>query len=78
MSQLYDKAAVSIEDRLVDDLGDWIDQYNIARLIVESIKDEWGTVTYGMCQDLWYRALDQLPSLILDVARWLPDPGEED
>ena len=79
MVQLYDKAKVSAEDQLVEDLGDWIDPYNLASMIVGAIADEYGTVSLENCKDFWYRALEyHLPELFQTIARRLPDPSEED
>ena len=75
MSQLYDKPATSVLDKLIDDVGDWIDQYNLASMIVGAINEEYGIVTLEMAQDLWYRALEyHLPELFDAIARRLPDP----
>ena len=79
MVQLYDKAKVSTEDQLVEDLGDWIDPYNLASMITEAIREEYGVVTLAMAKDFWYRALEyHLPEIFEHIARTLPDPGEED
>ena len=79
VEQLYDKAKVSVEDDIVDELGAWIDQYTIASMIVGAIEEEWGTVTLENCKDFWYRALEyHLPELFQHIARRLPDPSEED
>ena len=79
MVQLYDKAQVSIEDDIVEELGAWIDQYNLASMIVGAIADEYGAVTLEQCKDFWYRALEYyLPELFQSIARKLPDPSEED
>ena len=79
MVQLYDKAKVSAEDQLVEDLGDWIDPYNLASMITEAIREEYGMVTLEMAKDFWYRALEyHLPEIFEHIARTLPDPSEED
>ena len=79
MVQLYDKAAVSVRDQLVDDIGDWLDQYNLAAMIIDAIEEEYGTVTYEMAKDLWYQALEyHLPDLFEHIARTLPDPANEE
>jgi len=79
MAQLYDKAQVSIEDQLVEDVGDWIDQYNLASMIIDSIHEQYGMATLEMAQDFWYRALEyHLPELFEHIARSLPDPSEEE
>ena len=79
MVQPYDKARVSAEDRLIDELGDWIDPYTIASMIVGAIEEEWGSVTLDQCKDFWYRALEyHLHTEFEHIARRLPDPGEED
>ena len=79
MVQLYDKAKVSAEDQLVEDLGDWIDPCNLASMITEAIREEHGTATLGMAKDFWYRALEyHLPEIFEHIARTLPDPSEED
>jgi len=79
MAQLYDKAAVSVRDQLVDDVGDWIDQYNLAAMIVGAIEEEYGVVTLEMAKDLWYRALEyHLPDLFGHIARTLPDPANDE
>ena len=79
MSQLYDKAAVSIHDQLIEDVGDWIDQYNLASMIIDAIQEEYGTATYGMAKDFWYRALEfHLPELFEHIARTLPDPANDE
>ena len=79
VEQLYDKAKVSIEDDIIEELGAWIDQYNLASMIVGAIADEYGTVTLDQGKDFWYRALEyHLPELFQSIARKLPDPSEED
>ena len=79
MVQLYDKAKVSAGDQLVEDLGDWIDPYNLASMITEAIREEYGMVTLEMAKDFWYRALEyHLPEIFEHIARTLPDPSEED
>ena len=58
--------------RLVEDVGDWIDQYNIAHLILEAIHDELDIKpTVDQCQQVWYRVLYELPDLISQCARHL-------
>ena len=75
MSQLYDKAEISKHDQLVEDVGDWIDQYNLASMVVDAIEEEYGKATYEMARDFWYRALEfHLSHLFEQVARSLPDP----
>ena len=77
--QLYDKAKVAIEDDVIEELGAWIDQYNLASMIVGAIEEEWGTATLDQGKDFWYRALEyHLPELFQSIARKLPDPSEED
>jgi len=79
MSQLYNKAAVSQRDAIVDDLGDWIDQYSIASLVVEAIGEEWsGVVTLERAKELWYLACDGLAKFLEERARWLPEPDDEE
>ena len=78
MSQLYDKVEISKHDQLVDDLGDWIDQYNIAGLIVEALSEEWGSATYERGKDLWYRFLERFPRLLSQTSRWLDDPSDQE
>ena len=79
MTQLYDKACESVEDQLVDDVGDWIDQYNVARMVIDAIREEYGVVTLDMAKDFWYRALEyHLPELFEHIARLLPDPASEE
>jgi hypothetical protein len=79
MSQIYDKACESVQDQLLDDLGDWIDQYNVAGMIVDAIREEWGTATLEMAKDLWYDALEyHLADVFKSIARRLPDPADED
>ena len=79
MAQLYDKAQVSVEDQLVEDVGDWIDQYNLASMIIDAIEEEYGSATLEQAQDFWYRALEYyLPDIFERIARSLPDPSEED
>ena len=78
VEQLYDKAKVSIEDDIIEELGAWIDQYNLASMIVGAIEEEWGTVSLENCKDFWYRALEYyLPELFQSIARKLPDPADE-
>lgn len=78
MSQLYDKAAVCAEDQLVEDLGDWIDQYNLASMIIDAIYDEYGMATLEMAKDFWYRALEfHLSEIFEHIARTLPDPAND-
>jgi hypothetical protein len=79
MVQLYDKAAESVRDRLLEDLGDWIDQYNLAGMIIDAIEEEYGSATLEQAQDFWYRALEyHLPELFQHVARSLPDQADEE
>ena len=79
MAQLYDKAAISVEDQLVDDVGDWIDQYNLASMIIDAIHEEYGVATLEMAKDFWYHALEyHLPEIFEHIARTLPYPSEED
>jgi len=79
MAQLYDKAQVSIEDQLVDDVGDWIDQYNLASMIIDAIHEEYGMATLEMAKDFWYRALEyHLPEIFEHIARTLPDPANDE
>lgn len=60
------------QDRTVDDVGDWIDQYTLASLVYDTIKEEFGiNPTLGQCQDVWYRVLDQLGDLVEECARCL-------
>ena len=76
--QLYDKAQVSIEDDIVEELGAWIDQYNLASMIVGAIADEYGSATLDQAKDFWYRALEYyLPEVFQSIARKLPDPANE-
>ena len=78
-AQLYNKPELSIEDQLVEDVGDWIDQYTLARMITDAIREEYGTVTYEQAQDFWYRALEyHLSDLFEHIARSLPDPSHEE
>ena len=78
MVQLYDKAAESVHDQLVEDLGDWIDQYNLASMIIEAITEAYGSATLEQGQDFWYRALEfHLPEIFEHIARTLPDPADE-
>ena len=65
------------QNKLTEDVGDWIDQYNIAQLIVEAVEEEWGIVTEDMCHELWLRYLYVLPSQLADFACHLPDPTED-
>ena len=79
MAQLYDKAQVSVEDQLVEDLGDWIDPYVVASMVIGSIKDEFGSVTLEQGKDFWYRALEfHLNDTFEHVARTLPDPANDE
>jgi len=78
MDQLYDKAAVSTRDWLIDDLGDSINQYDLAARIIEIIEEEWGTVNRDMCHEFWLMTLPQLKFFLTRIARWLPDPANED
>jgi hypothetical protein len=77
MAQLYDKAKLSIEDDVIDELGAWIDQYNLASMIVGAIEDEYGSATLEQGKDFWYRALEyHLPELFQHIAQTLPDPAD--
>jgi hypothetical protein len=79
VEKLYDKGQVSVEDDIIEELGAWIDQYNLASMIVGAIADEYGTATLDQGKDFWYRALEYyLPELFQSIARRLPDPSEED
>ena len=59
---------------IIDEVADWIDVFNIARLLNVALDEEWGVATAERCQDLWYRVLYPLPSLIESCARRMPDP----
>ena len=60
----------ALADALVDDLGDWIDQYVIARTIVEAIEEECGVeATMQPCRDVWLRVLDTLGPDLHSIAR---------
>jgi hypothetical protein len=79
MVELYNKAPASLDDQLVEDLGDWIDQYNLATMITDAIRQQYGTVTLQMAKDLWYRALEYyLPHVFEEIANWLPNPVSDD
>ena len=79
MAQLYDKAAISVEDQLVEDIGDWIDQYNLASMFIDAIHVEYGMATLEMAKDFWYRALEyHLPEIFEHIARTLPDPANDE
>ena len=74
MAQLCDKAAVSTQDQLVEDIGDWIDQYNLASVIIDAIREQYGSATLEQAKDFWYRALEfHLPEIFEHIARTLPD-----
>ncbi len=61
------------QQSIIEDVGDWIDQYNIADLIYDAVKEQCGVdPTVGQCQDVWYRVLDQLGDLVNACARHLP------
>lgn len=78
-NQMYDKACESVMDKLVEDVGDWIDQYNLASMIIAAIREEYGMATLEMARDFWYRALEyHLPELFEHIARTLPDPANEE
>jgi len=76
MVRLYDKVAVSQRDALIDDLGDRIDQYELAARIVDAVEEEWGFSDFHRCYELWLLALPQLKTLFNKVSRWLPDPAD--
>ena len=78
MAQLYDKAAVSIHDDLIDALGDRIDPYEIAARAVDAIEEEWSTVNEDMCLEFWSIALDDLYRNFVKLARRLTDPADEE
>lgn len=77
MAQIYDKAAVSTHDQLVDDLGDRIDPYEIAARVADAVEEEWGSVSEDMCLELWSIALDELYPRLQKLARRLADPSYE-
>ena len=78
MDRAYCKAYAET-DKLVEDLGDWIDQYNLAAMIIDAIQEEYATATLEMAKDFWYRALEyHLPELFEHIARTLPDPADQD
>jgi len=77
MVQLYDKAALSARDQLVDTLGDRIDPYEIAARVVNAVEEEWGTVGEDMCLEFWSIALDELYTRFQKLARRLADPPYE-
>jgi hypothetical protein len=78
MHQLYDKALESAQDQLIQDVGDWIDPYTIAGMVIDAIREEYGSATYEQAQDFWYRALEyHLLDVFQEIARTLPDPADE-
>ena len=74
----YLQDSIVAEDKIVDDLGDWIDQYNIASCVVDALCEQWGSATYERGKDLWYRFLERLPGLLEETARWLDDPADQE
>ena len=66
------QATTAIADQVVEDVGDWIDQYTIARLVADTIRDEFSIdPTVEQCQAVWYRVLEQLHDLIDSCAAHL-------
>ena len=74
----YLQYSTAAEDQIVDDLGDWINQDNIAACVVEALSEQWGSATYERGKDLWYRFLERLPGLLEETARWLDDPADQE
>jgi len=72
MAQVIDEKS---RRQVIDNIGDRIDQYEIAELIYEAIKDQFGIQpTEQHCWDVWYRVLDELGDLIATRVKWLePD-----
>jgi uncharacterized protein YktB (UPF0637 family) len=77
MTQLYNKATVSLRDQLIDDLGDRIDPYEIAARVVNAVEEEWSTIGGDMCLELWSIALDDLYTHLRKLARRLANPPYE-
>ena len=63
----------AVIDKLVDDVGDiYIDQYHLARTIVESIEDQCGVpATKDLCHQVWIQVLSTLRTEIDSAARCL-------
>ena len=78
MNQLYNKAAVSIHDDLIDALGDRIDPWEIAARVVDAIEEEWSTVNEDMCLEFWELALNDFYRNFVKLARRLSDPASEE
>ncbi len=58
--------------RVIDDVGDWIDPYNLAELVYRAIKQEFGIrPTVEQCQQVWLRVLDCLGDNVRDSVRAL-------
>ena len=77
--QIYHEAADPALDPLIDDTADHIDIYNLASMIVRAIADQYGTASLEQVRDFWYRAVRySLPDLFAHIARWLPDPADEE
>ena len=64
------KTQTYLTRRQVEDaLADWIDSAVIAELLVESIKEELGELDLQACKNLWLATLEELPGLLLAIAR---------
>ena len=78
MDRTYCKAYVQT-DKLVENLGDWIDQYNLASMILEAINDDERTPTLDMAKDFWYRALEyHLTTLFEEIACSVATPDAQE
>ena len=78
MDRTYCKAYVQT-DKLVEDLGDWIDQYNLAAMIIEALQEHHGTATLDMAKDFWYRALEyHLTTLFEEIACSIETPDAQE
>lgn len=60
-------------DMVVDDVGDWLDQYLIAGQIYDEIVEEWGIEPCAEhVKEAWLRVCDQLADIVRGAVRALP------
>jgi len=78
MPQATVQAAAAYRQAVVDDVGDWIDQYVIAETIYDAIYDQFGVLpTAEHCRDAWLRTLSILTQEIRTSAKAIDiDPDD--
>ena len=66
------------KDKLVEEVGDWIDSYVIANSIVQAFVNNFGfPPTVEQCREVWLRTLDVLGDQIEKSASAVQVPDEQ-